>query len=113
VFAFLVNASGALIVFIYIIIAIAQIRLRKAREGAGGPQPALQMWLFPWASYAAIAGMLAVLIAMAVTPARAKEFYVSVLALAVVSAACWVVTNRSSTRGRRLQLGGPGPPSDS
>jgi GABA permease len=112
VFAFLVNASGALIVFIYIIIAIAQIRLRKAREAAGGPLPALQMWLFPWASYAAIAGMIAVLIAMAVTPARAKEFYVSVLALAVVWAACAVVTNRSAP-GRRLQLGGRTRPSDS
>ena len=28
------------------------------------------MWLFPWLSYAAIAGMGAVLIAMAFTPAR-------------------------------------------
>src|SRR5207253_1358208 len=68
VFAFLVNASGALSVFVYIIIAAAHIRLRREREARGDPEPALTMWLFPWASWAAILGMVAVLAAMALTP---------------------------------------------
>jgi GABA permease len=83
VFAFLVNASGALMVFVYMITAVSHIRLRRERERTGAPQPALQMWLFPWASYAAIAGMLAVLVAMALTPALAKDFYFSLITLAV------------------------------
>src|SRR5205814_6526585 len=58
VFAFLVNASGALSVFVYIIIAAAHIRLRREREARGVPEPALTMWLFPWASYSAILGMV-------------------------------------------------------
>lgn len=95
VFAFLVNASGALMVFIYIIVALAQIRLRRKREREGAPVPAFAMWLFPWASYAAIAGMIAVLIAMALTPARTKEFYVSLITLGVALLSYWV------TRGRR------------
>lgn len=95
VFAFLVNTIGALIVFVYMIVAFAQIRLRQARERAGGPEPALKMWFFPWASYAAIAGMGAVLVAMALTPARAKELYVSLLALAVAGAAYSIVSRRS------------------
>src|SRR5439155_970611 len=45
VFAFLVNASGALSVFVYIIIAAAHIRLRREREARGAPEPALSMWL--------------------------------------------------------------------
>ena len=97
VFAFLVNTIGALIVFIYMIIAFAQIRMRQARERAGGPEPALKMWFFPWASYAAIAGMLAVLVAMAITPAAPKELYVSVLALAVVSVAFMLVNKKTSS----------------
>jgi L-asparagine transporter-like permease len=68
VFAFLVNASGALMVFIYMITTVAHIRLRRAREASGAPAPALTMWLFPWLSYAALAGMGAVLSAMALTP---------------------------------------------
>src|SRR5208283_1008554 len=54
VFDFLVSSSGALIVFVYMTIAIGQITLRRRRERAGQPEPAVRMWLFPWLSYAAI-----------------------------------------------------------
>jgi L-asparagine transporter-like permease len=95
VFAFLVNAIGALIVFVYGIVAFAQVRMRQARERAGGPEPPLKMWLFPWASYAAIAGMFAVLVAMAITPERQKELYVSLLAFAVAVVAYALVRKRA------------------
>ncbi|MGH8179705.1 MAG: amino acid permease, partial [Steroidobacteraceae bacterium] len=49
VFAFLLDGAGALMVFVYMIVAIAQVRLRRTRERAGSPPPALRMWLFPWA----------------------------------------------------------------
>jgi L-asparagine transporter-like permease len=84
VFAFLQNASGALMVFIYILIALAQIRLRREREQRGEPAPALLMWLFPWASYAAVAGFTAVVVAMAVTPGQQQDLYFSLLTLVVV-----------------------------
>src|ERR1044072_9595 len=61
VFAFLVSASGAVIGFFYIMIAVAQIRLRRRRESEGAPQPALQMWGFPALSWIAVVGMSAVL----------------------------------------------------
>jgi GABA permease len=77
VFAFLLNASGALVVYIYIAIAVSQIRLRRSGERKGRPRSPLPMWMFPWLSYFAIAGMLAVLVAMAITPARAVEFWTS------------------------------------
>jgi L-asparagine transporter-like permease len=80
VFAFLVNASGALILFVYLLTAMAQIRLRARLDPR---HLRLRMWWYPWASYAAIAGMLAVLMAMALTPALASQFYVSVAALAL------------------------------
>jgi AAT family amino acid transporter/GABA permease len=94
VFAFLVNASGALVVFVYIMVAAAQIRLRRERERTAAPAPPLTMWLFPWASYAAIAGMLAVLIAMAATPEQAKDLYVSLLTLMVTLSAYWLIRAR-------------------
>ena len=83
VFAFLVNASGAIIAVIYLAIAVSQVRTRRARELAGGPPPTLPMWLFPWLSYVAIAGMLSVLIAMALTPAHRVEFWTSTISIAV------------------------------
>jgi len=96
VFAFLLNASGALIVYIYLAIAVSQIRVRRQAEREGRP-PALPMWLFPWLSYLAIAGMAAVLVAMAITPARSVEFWTSAVSVAVALAAYGVVRRN---RGR-------------
>jgi L-asparagine transporter-like permease len=90
VFAFLVNASGALMVFTYMMVAFAQIRLRRERERAGEPPPAVRMWLFPWASYAAIGGMVAILVAMSRT-GQAKDLYVSLGTLAVALVAYLLV----------------------
>jgi len=97
VFAFLLNASGALIVYIYLAIAVAQIRVRQQAEREGR-HPALPMWLFPWLSYLAIAGMLAVIVAMAVTPARSIEFWTSAISVAVALVA-FAFVRRNRTRG--------------
>jgi GABA permease len=91
VFDFLVSSSGALIVFVYMIIAVAQITLRRRRERAGGPKPAVTMWFFPWLSYTAIAGMAAVLVAMAFTPALQQDFKFSCITLIGEIAAYLVV----------------------
>ena len=94
VFSFLVNASGALIVFIYMMIVVAHLRVRRAREASGAPEPALKMWLFPWANYAALGGMAAVLIAMACMPDMQRDLKVSVLSLAVALGAFFIVNSR-------------------
>jgi GABA permease len=91
VFDFLVSSSGALIVFVYMTICFAQINLRRRREREGLPPPAVTMWLFPYLSYAAIAGMAAVLVAMAFTPHLQRDFYVSCLTLAVAVGAYLIV----------------------
>ena len=97
-FGWLVKASGALIVVIYIMICLSQVRLRRARERAGGPAPALPMWLFPWASYFAIAAMIVVLLKMALDPNLASELWASVVSIAVALAAYWF--KRRATAGR-------------
>jgi GABA permease len=91
VFDFLVSSSGALIVFIYMIISAAQITLRTRRERNGEPLPAVTMWLFPWLSYAAIAAMGAVLIAMAFTPGLQQDFKFSCITLVVAILAYRIV----------------------
>lgn len=64
VFVFLIDTSGAIILFIYMIIAYGEIRFRHKLEAAG-EQLKLKMWLFPWASWAVIIGMGLVLASMA------------------------------------------------
>jgi L-asparagine transporter-like permease len=87
VFASLVNASGALMVFVYMMIVVAHLRVRRSREASGASLPALQMWLFPWANYLALTGMVAVLVAMAMTPQMQRDFKMSALSLGVAVAA--------------------------
>ena len=96
VFAFLVNASGALIVFIYMAIALSQIRLRQRRERTGGPAPPILMWGFPLLSYLAIGALLAVLAAMALTDAHEAEFWISLLTLGTAIGAYFLVSRLRS-----------------
>src|ERR1700728_2735776 len=91
VFDFLVSSSGALIVYVYMTIAVAQIALRTRRERSDARQPPVIMWLFPWLSYAAIAAMAGVLIAMAFTPGSQQDFKASAITLAVAIVAYLVV----------------------
>jgi GABA permease len=95
VFDFLLSSSGALIVFVYMITAAAQIALRRQRDrdgdGDGATKPAISMWLFPYLSYAAITGMAAVLIAMAFTPGQQQDFKFSCLTLVVAVVAYLIV----------------------
>jgi len=91
VFDFLVSSSGAVIVFIYMTICVAQITLRRRRERNGEAKPAINMWLFPYLSYAAIAAMAGVLIAMAFTPGLQRDFYFSCITLVVAGIAYLIV----------------------
>ncbi|MEN0136076.1 MAG: amino acid permease [Rhodococcus sp. (in: high G+C Gram-positive bacteria)] len=50
VFLFLINASGAMILFVYLMICISQIILRKKNERERGGKLEFKMWLFPYLS---------------------------------------------------------------
>lgn len=91
VFAFLVNASGAVMLFVYLMSAVAQIRMRQKRGAEG---LAIRMWWFPWASYLTVGAIVAVLVAMGVTKDLSSQLYVSLLALAVVIIASMMVSSR-------------------
>ena len=85
VFAFLVSSSGTVIVFVYLMIAVSHVRLRRRHPET--ETRAVRVWLFPWLSYLTIAGMVAVLVAMGLSAGLASQLWVSVLALAVVTVA--------------------------
>jgi L-asparagine transporter-like permease len=91
IFDFLVSASGALMIFVYLMIVAAQIKLRRGRERSFEASPTVLMWLFPWTSYAAILAMMGVLVAMALTRSLQRDLNVSCIALAVTAAAYLIV----------------------
>jgi gamma-aminobutyrate permease len=83
VFTFLVNASGALMLLIYGLLAFAQIAVRRRMEVEAPERLTIRMWLFPWLSYATIGCIALVLIAMAMAPDLAGQFYSSLAVTAV------------------------------
>jgi GABA permease len=98
VFAFLLNTSGAIMLIVYLIVALAQIRQRQALTAQALQRLTVRMWLFPYASWLVIAAIVAVLLAMAFTPDLASQLYASLFCAAVVWAA-YLMTRRRSARG--------------
>jgi len=97
VFAFLVSASGALIVFVYLLVALAQWRLRSRRDPAAqAANPAPMPW-HPWLSFVAVGGMALVLVAMAAAPERRGELLTSLAALAVILVAGRLTRRRAGS----------------
>ena len=70
VFAFLVNSYGTVAIFVYVLISVAELRLRRRLEREAPERLRIRMWGYPWLTRVAIAGMLAILAAMAVIPAQ-------------------------------------------
>lgn len=94
VFLFLINTSGAIILMIYMIIAVGEIRLRRKLESEG-VHLSLKMWLFPWLSWGVVAGIGLVLVLMAITPDLRKQLLWSAASVIVVAIA-YVVRQRLS-----------------
>lgn len=68
VFAFLVNSYGTVAIFVYVLIAVAQLRLRRQMEHTEPERLMVPMWFFPYLTYLAIAGMVSIVVAMAFIP---------------------------------------------
>ncbi|GEN35716.1 amino acid permease [Aneurinibacillus danicus] len=84
-FLFLVNASGAIALLVYLAIAVSHLKLRKKAERENPKALTFKMWMFPYLTYATILAMVAILIGMAFIPDMRSQFYLSMLlAVAVV-----------------------------
>ena len=81
VFVFLLNSSGAIILFVYWLIALSQIVLRCRT-----PEEKLRvkMWFFPVLSILTLAGITAVLVRMAFDHTARSQLWLSLLSWAVV-----------------------------
>jgi GABA permease len=90
-FTFLLNASGALMLFVYIAVQAAQIILRNRTPA---DQLHIKMWFHPWAGYLTIGAMAAVLIAMGVKGGGSQTELLSSTALLVATLAAYFVFRR-------------------
>jgi GABA permease len=81
VFLFLLNSSGAIILFVYLLIAVSELVLRRRTPAA---ELRVKMWGYPVLTLLTIAAMVAVLISMGVSRESRSQLLLSLLAFAVV-----------------------------
>jgi GABA permease len=81
VFSFLLNSSGAVILFVYLLIALSQIILRRR---TAPEKLTVKMWAFPALSLVVVAAILAVLVQMAFDATARTQLWLSLASWAVV-----------------------------
>jgi len=68
VFAFLVSSYGTVAIFVYVLIASAQLRLRARLERDSPEKLRVRMWGYPYLTWLAIVAMCGIVAAMAFIP---------------------------------------------
>jgi GABA permease len=87
VFLFLLNSSGAIILFVYWLIALSQIILRRRTPAE---KLRVKMWFFPVLSILTLVAITAVLVQMAFDHSARGQLWLSLLSWAVVVAVYFV-----------------------
>ncbi len=81
VFLFLLNSSGAVILFVYVLICVSEIVLRRRTDP---DRLVVKMWFFPWLSIFVAAGIIAILVQMAFDEDARPQLLESLAAWALV-----------------------------
>jgi GABA permease len=84
VFTWLINASGAIALFVYLLIAVSELVMRRRLEREAPERLQLKMWFYPWLTYLSIVGIVAVLIGMAVISDLRPLLIASLISLGVM-----------------------------
>ncbi|RYZ13565.1 MAG: amino acid permease [Alphaproteobacteria bacterium] len=94
IFGFLINASGALMIFVYMLVVASHLILRPK---ISKDKLQLATWFYPFSGWIVLAAMSAVLLAMAVTPGRDAELFASTTCLVVIVAAYFIFRRKRAT----------------
>ncbi|MEU5299510.1 amino acid permease [Streptomyces noursei] len=83
-FGFLLDSTGAVLIFLYITIAVSQLRLRARAERTEPHRLTFRMWGYPYLTWLAIAALLAILLSMALLPGTRPQLLMSLISLGTV-----------------------------
>ncbi|MCW7945283.1 amino acid transporter [Streptomyces hygroscopicus] len=75
VFPWLLNMIGAVILVVWVFIAVSQLRLRRRLEREGSGKLVVRMWAFPVLTWVALAGMATIFVLMARQPDTRVQLY--------------------------------------
>jgi GABA permease len=87
VFAFLVNSYGTVAIFVYVLIAASELKLRRRLERDSPERLRMRMWLYPHLTRFAILLMLLIVAAMGFIPDQRAPLIFGLVSVAVLLAA--------------------------
>jgi len=105
IFLWLVNSSGAVALFVYLLIAISELRMRARLERENPEKLKVRMWAYPWLTWLVIVAIVVVIGSMAFVEETRDQLWWSLGSLAVVLGAARLRTmqpwRRTSATTRR------------
>jgi len=84
VFSFLIHSYGAVALFVYTLICLSQIKLRRQLEREDPDSLVIKMWLFPYLSWFTVAAMVIVTISMGIMADTRTDFLLSLVTLIAI-----------------------------
>jgi GABA permease len=107
VFLVLLNTSGAVALFVYLLICVSQLVLRRRLERDEPERLRVRMWLYPYLTWFAIAAIAVVIASMAFVSDVRSQLWLGLLSVAVVLGAYGVKRalgkgGEPTVRGRRF-----------
>jgi GABA permease len=105
-FLFLVNASGAIALLVYLAIAISHLRMRRKYEKENPEALKLKMWLFPYLTYATILSIIVILISMAFIDSMRSQLFLTMLITVLVIASYSLVKRKSGANLEQEEMKG-------
>ncbi|GAA3044511.1 amino acid permease [Kitasatospora albolonga] len=97
IFAWLLNMVGAAVLVVWGFIAVAQLRMRRRLEREAPELLTVRMWAFPYLTWVALAGVVAVLGLMTLDADNRTQLYFTA-GLAVVLSVIGLVKQRTTAR---------------
>jgi GABA permease len=94
-FSFLINACGATMLFIYLLLSVAQLKLRAKTEAEAPERLHIKMWFHPYGTWFAIACMLAVLVFMGLSKELAEQLWLSLAVAGVMLLSFWIFRRKN------------------
>jgi GABA permease len=95
IFLWLVNSSGAVALFVYLLIAVSQLRMRARLEREDPEKLKVRMWGYPFLTWLVIAAIVVVIGSMAFVDDVRDQLWWSLGSLAVVLIAARLHTSQS------------------
>jgi GABA permease len=100
VFLFLVNSSGAVALFVWLVICFSQLRMRKIIQAESPEKLVVRMWLYPYLTWAA-AALIVFVLGYMLTDTEHDGRSTVLLSLLVAAVVLGIAVIRQRVRSRR------------